>query len=819
MEIPENLTPAMKQFKIAKEQYPDAIIFFRMGDFYETFYDDAKITARELEITLTKRGTKAKIPLAGIPYHALDTYLPRLVKKGYKVAICEQIEDPKKAKGIVKRDIVRVVTPGTLTESLDENNNNFIMAVAKDKDVFGIAIADLSTGDFQTTEVTDFSHVINELTRYSPSEILIDFEPDNELKIIVNQKKVFLQKKDKFSYKTAYETLIHHFNTISLDCFGIEDKDLCVISSGALFSYLKDTQKTDLANILTIKNFSPEKFMILDSSTLRNLEITNNIIDGSSKNTLLEAIDSTITSMGSRLLKNWIKRPLINKIDIQNRFNSVELLKNNALIRTEIEDILKEVYDMERLISRISYKTANPRDLNALKSSIDAIPKLKNIISKIDMKNNILMSDFLNMNDLNEISELISSSIKDEPPLSVRDGGFIKKGFNEQLDELRKIKSSGKDWIIQLETKEKEKLGVNLKIGFNKVFGYFIEVSRKNQSAVPSHYVRKQTTANTERYITDELKEKEELILGADEKIKEIEYDLFMHILNEISKFIDKIQLISKQVATLDILNSFASTAYVNNYCKPIIHEGYNFEVKNSRHPVIEQKQQSFVPNDIFLDENLTTMIITGPNMAGKSTYMRQIASISLLAQIGCFVPADSANLSIVDRIFTRVGAYDNLVMGQSTFMVEMNETANILNNATINSLVILDEIGRGTSTFDGVSIAWSVVEFLAQKLKCKTLFATHYHALNKLSKEYPTVKNYNIAAKERDDEIIFLRKIVEGGTDKSYGIQVARLAGLPESVIRRSKEIMNSFEKEDEMKRKLSGKDHTQMNLYDALR
>ncbi len=687
--------------------------------------------------------------------------------------------------------------------------------MTKDKN-YGVAIADISTGDFFTTEFADEQHILNEVTRYLPNEIILDFEPNPDTKIFMEGKKIYTQKKS-FSYKRAYETLIQHYKTASLEGFGIEEKDACVIAAGELLRYLIDTQKTDVLNIKSLRNFSPDHFLMLDASTLRNLEVTNNIIDNSSKNTLLESIDETITAMGSRQLKQWIKRPLINKTKIQNRLDAVETLKKNSLARAEIEDVLTEIYDIERLISKISYATANPRDLIALKNSLLILPKLKELISQLE--SNPIFNEIAEMNTLNEICDLISESIKDDPPLSIRDANFIQDGFNSQLDELRKIKSSGKDWIISLENKIKTELGFNLKIGFNRVFGYFIEINKRFSDQVPDTYIRKQTTANAERYITQDLKEKEELILGADEKIKEIEYSLYTNILSEISNYIGKLQDISNRVAKIDIINAFASVAYVNNYCKPDMSNEYDIEIKNGRHPVIEQKQKSFIPNNTNFNDDLKTMIITGPNMAGKSTFMRQVACICLLAQTGCFVPADEAKLSILDRIFTRVGAHDNLVMGQSTFMVEMNETANILNNATEKSLIVLDEIGRGTSTFDGVSIAWSVVEYINTLIKAKTLFATHYHALNKLSKEFDGVKNFNIAVKERNDEIIFLRKIVEGGTNKSYGIQVAKLAGVPDKVISRSKEIMNLFEKQDNTKRKLEGRDQQQINLYDALR
>ena len=844
--IPEDgdLTPAMKQFKRFKEEYPDSVIFFRMGDFYETFYEDAKTVAEELEITLTKRGTKAQIPLAGIPYHAVDTYLPRLVKKGYKVAICEQIEDPKFAKGVVKRDVIRVVSPGTLTnvDALDEKSNNFILSVKYDNNSsnIGIAASDLSTGEFLSSEINNTETLISEISRFMPSELLVEesFLYDEKLREVVDFIKstsIFINtyEIDNFRYKQAYEALSSHFGPESFKNYGIEEKDACIMASGALFSYLRETQKINLSNITKIKTFFPDKFVTLDATTQRNLEITHNLNDGTSKNTLLSVIDKTRTNMGSRLLKQWIKRPIVNIERINQRLDCVELLKNDSYTRNELSEMLKRVYDIERLISRISLRSANARDLVALRESLTLIPIIKKTLSGVEQNENLfvynsednnirnkhLFDKLINFPDSQDIYNLLERAIKDEPPATIREGNIIKSGYSEKLDELRHIISSGKKWIVELEQKEKENLGINVKVGFNKVFGYFIEVTRRNIDKVPSHYIRKQTTANSERYITEELKEKEDLILNAEERLNSIEFTIFNEVLETLSIHIQQLQIISQKIAQIDILNSFANSAHMNSYIRPKIHEGYDINIKDSRHPVIEQVERNFIPNDISLDFDTRMMILTGPNMAGKSTYMRQIASIVLLAQIGSFVPAKDAKIGIVDKIFTRVGARDDLASGRSTFMVEMHETASILNNATSKSLIILDEIGRGTSTFDGVSIAWSVGEYINSNIKAKTLFATHYHALNKLAQEYKEIKNYNIAVKEKDDDIIFLRKIVEGGTNKSYGIQVARLAGLPNEVILRSKEIMRSFESSDSTKKVISGKSENsgvQVSLFD---
>ncbi|MFC1800544.1 DNA mismatch repair protein MutS [Nanoarchaeota archaeon] len=812
------LTPGMQQYINIKNQHPDALVLFRMGDFYETFYEDAKTAARELNITLTARGKgDTRAPLAGIPYHALDQYLAKLVKKGYKVAIVEQLEDPKKAKGIVKRGVVRIVTPGTVmeTNNLNEKANNFIMSLSKDNDRYGISLADISTGDFMTTIVMGWDKLVTEITRFNPSEIIIPLsqEHNENLKQLKKQTILTIFDDRHFWKQNAYDVLIGHFKVLNLEGFGIEKDELAINASGALLSYLKETQKTTLGHINKLKKFSVNDYMLLDSSTQRNLELTKNIKDSTSRGTLLETLDNTTTSMGSRLLKIWLQRPLLNLNKINSRQDAIAELCSSIIIREDIRAQLSNISDIERLISRISYGSANARDLVALRNSLKIIPKFKEIL---DGNSSELLRQIGGMDDVANIVELISGSIREEPPLTVRDGNMIKTGYNEQLDKLHEIKSGGKSWIAKLELKEKGRTGIkSLKIKFNKVFGYFIEITKANLHMVPKEYIRKQTQVNAERFITEELKEQESLILGAEDKIHALEYELFVEILNIITKDTVKIQDVAKNVALLDTLTSLAHVAAENNYVRPIVDDSNELFIKDGRHPVVEKIEDFFIPNDVVLNNESHMGIITGPNMAGKSTYMRQVALITLMAQIGSFVPASEAKVGVVDRIFTRVGAYDDLTMGQSTFMVEMTETANILNNATDKSLVILDEIGRGTSTFDGISIAWSVAEYISKSIKAKTLFATHYHQLNNLSEHISGVKNYNIAVKEKDDHIVFLRKIVEGGTDKSYGIQVAKLAGLPSEVIERSKVIMDKLEMED----KISDKIHkTQEDLQSSL-
>ncbi|MFP4118361.1 MAG: DNA mismatch repair protein MutS [Candidatus Woesearchaeota archaeon] len=830
----EELTPAMRQFKRFKQEYPDSIIFFRMGDFYEVFFEDAKIVAKELEITLTKRGTKHQVPLAGIPFHAVDTYLPRMVKKGYKVAICEQIEDPKEAKGVVKRDVIRVVTPGTLTNStaIEDTSNNFLMTVAErddnDSREYGIAVVDLSTGEFMTSEFTDDEKLIAEISRFMPSELLIEEKfieesKNNEVMAFLKNTGIFINTdKRSFDYARAYRALTSHFGSVDLKGIGIEDKDLCITSAGILIGYLNETQKMEMSNITRLRTFFPEDYMLIDSATQRNLEIAENLSDGSKRNTLLEVIDQTKTSMGARMLKQWIKRPLLDRHSIEQRLDVTGVFKEDSFTRNELAEKLSKIHDIERLISRVSLRSANPRDMIALRESLRLIPEISSSLANAygtrDLSEDHLFGRLSSFPSTQDIVKILDDSLRDDPPNNVREGNMIKKGFDERLDELRDIIDSGKRWILELETQEREKLGINVKVGFNKVFGYYIEVSRRNVDKVPEGYIRKQTTANAERYITEELKEKEEIILNSEERINTLEYKIFNEILDKISERISELQKVAHKISYIDILCSLSRVAHKNSYTRPKMTDDYDLMLRDTRHPVIEQIENNFIPNDVSLDFDTRMMIITGPNMAGKSTYMRQVASIVLLAQIGSFVPASRAEIGICDRIFSRVGARDDLASGRSTFMVEMHETANILNNATSKSLILLDEIGRGTSTFDGVSIAWSVAEYINNRIKAKTLFATHYHALNKLSTEYKEIKNYNIAVKEKDEDIIFLRKIVEGGTNKSYGIQVARLAGLPPEVVLRSKEIMRSLEKADATRKSVSGKKDNgfQASLFD---
>ncbi len=801
---PKKLTPAMQQYMHNKKLYPDCLIMFRMGDFYEMFYEDAEKAAKELEITLTARGKgESKAPLAGIPYHALEPYLAKLVKKGHKVAICEQVEDPKKAKGIVKREVVRIVTPGTLIDSvmLDERSNNYLASVYPYLDKFGIALVDISTGSFYCSELESEEKLMNELQRFNPSECLIPYSL-NVNKDFVDKLQCFVNSYDDrhFKLSNANQSLLEHFNTVSLEGFGLKINSLAINASGALLNYLKDTQKNSLDYINTIKPFFVNEFMTLDSSTQRNLELVQNIRDNSKRGSLLSVLDNTITPMGSRLLKSWLLRPLLDINSINKRLDAVDELMKKNFQRQELRDILNNVQDIERLISRINYGNANARDLISLKRSLSVIPKINSQLSELDSE-----LTGKRINNFSEIKELIESAVKEEPGFSLREGNIIRKGYSQELDKLQDIRSGGKEWIAKLQEQERKKTGINsLKVGFNKVFGYYIEVSNTNKKLVPEYYVRKQTLTNAERYITPELKEQESTILNAQDKIYEMEYTLFLGVIERIKEFTKKLQEAAKQIGQLDVILGFANVSVNNNYAKPRLFEENIMIIKDGRHPVVEQLEDMFIPNNIDINEKKRIMIITGPNMSGKSTVMRQVALIQLMAQIGCFVAATNANLSIVDRIFTRVGAYDDLTMGQSTFMVEMNETANILNNATSNSLIILDEIGRGTSTFDGISIAWAVAEYIAGTLNAKTLFATHYHQLNKLADKFSNVVNFNIAIKEEDDNIIFLHKLLEGGTDKSYGIQVAKLAGLPKDVITRSKHIMTQLEMDDKISEKI---------------
>ncbi len=801
----------MKQYLEAKRSHPDCLIMLRMGDFYEMFYEDAVTASRELEITLTSRGKdEKKAPLAGVPYHALETYLGRLIKKGYKVAIIEQLEDPKQAKGLVKRGLVRIVTPGTVIESslLNEKENNYIMSLIAHDEKFAISLSDLSTGEFLVMQVYSLSHLLSLLVRYNPTECLIpeSLKVNAELVEKIKSYGCFLTSLDDYFFKSekAKETICSHFNITSLHQFGLEEEKKLISVSGALLKYLHDTQKNSLTHLKTISIRSNETIMLLDSSTIRNLELLKNIRDGSSRGTLLSVLDKTVTAPGSRLLKKWIKEPLLVKDAILQRLDAVEALHKTVIAREEIISLLQETYDIERLISRVNYGNANPRDLLALAKSLQQIPLLK---EKMRPLSSSLLQQISSMNDSQAVAVLINTSIKEEAPITIREGGIIKSGYNQELDSLRDIKNNSKKYLQQLEEREKAKTGIStLKIGYTNVFGYFIEVTKKNIHLVPEKYIRKQTTANSERYITEELKIEEEKILGAEEKINELEYNLLQDVLKQVAAQTTIIQDTAQKLSVLDVLCSLAKVAAENNYVRPELVEHKVLQIKNGRHPVVEQLEKSFIANDVMLHDG-EIMILTGPNMAGKSTIMRQTALIVLMAQMGSFVPAEATILSIADRIFTRVGAYDDLSSGQSTFMVEMHETASILHNATEHSLIILDEIGRGTSTFDGVSIAWSVAEFIYNHTKAKTLFATHYHVMNKLAEKFSRIRNYNIAVKEKNGEVIFLHKLIEGGTDQSYGIHVAKLAGLPLQVVERAKEIQAVLEKDDEMIRKIKAK------------
>ncbi|MBI3032578.1 DNA mismatch repair protein MutS [Candidatus Woesearchaeota archaeon] len=826
------ITPAMRQFLQVKDENPDCILLFRMGDFYETFYDDAVMVAKVLDITLTKRGTKNPVPLAGIPYHALENYLPKLIKAGLKVGIVEQLEDPKQAKGVVKRGLVRIVTPGTIIEStmLTEKQNNYLVAFCPDATfkLVGLAVADLSTGEFIVTEILS-EQLEHEFTRINPAEILF---PETLQSQQYHEKFPLLLKRtffinpyhDRYFLREfGYKTIVEHFKVLSLDCFALEDKSLAISAGGALLYYLKQTQKASLLHFKKISYYTTDQFMICDKATIFNLELLENIRDKTTHATLLGVLDKTKTPMGGRLLKKWMLHPLLDLEEIRQRHHGVYSLYMNILLRKDIINQLEKINDIERLISRINYGNANPRDLLSLKNSLSALPEIKQLLQAIA---GTLFKKIISLDDFKEVTDLIAAGINDDPPISIRDGGIIKQSYNKEVDELHDICSHGKEFIKNLEEKERLTTGIkSLKIGFNNIFGYYIEVTKTNLTMVPNHYIRKQTIANGERFITHELKAYEEKILGAEEKIKIIEYELFQKIVNKIMEFTQQIQETSQAIGELDVLQSFATVAVHNNYVQPnmLDHACFDLYLEQSRHPVIEELEETFIPNDITLNDQTKLMVITGPNMAGKSTVMRQVALIVLMAQIGSFVPAAKAEISVVDRIFTRVGAHDDLTHGQSTFMVEMNETAAILNNATEKSLIIMDEIGRGTSTFDGVALAWSVAEYISKNIKAKTMFATHYHVLTKLG-DYPGVKNYNIAVKECEDSIIFLRKLISGGTDKSYGIHVAKLAGLPEAVLVRAREIQETLEEEDTMLDDLthltkSDDKNKQMTLSEAVR
>ena len=809
-------SPMMQRYLETKEQYKDCILFYRLGDFYEMFFDDAIIAARELEITLTGKdcGQEERAPMAGVPHHAAEMYISRLIAKGYKVAICEQLEDPKTAKGIVKRGVIKVVTPGTIIDSnmLEERKNNYIMSIYKTGIYFGISVCDISTGEFYSAEIKDqqnFPLLLDELARYNPSELVINSmmaDCQEEISKIKERFDCYITRfQDKF-FDSKIDTLNLRFNIVDTSNKTIEnlkDKTLAIPPINALLAYIEQTQMTTLDHLNKITIYQISKYMSLDINARRNLEITEKMRDKSKKGTLLWVLDKTSTSMGGRMLRRWLNDPLIDTLEINNRLNAVKILKNDMILRGDITENLKKVYDIERLAGKMAYGNANARDMITLKNSLEKLPDLKQVLSNI--KESIMLEEiYQNIDELKDIHDLIEKAIVDDPPMTIKDGGIIKIGYDEEIDKLKTATTEGKNWIVNLEAEEREKTGIkNLKVGFNKVFGYFIEVTKSYLSQVPDRYVRKQTLTNAERYITEDLKNLENQILGAEEKVVNLEYNAFIEIREEIAKNIKRLQSTAMAVSELDVLTSFAQVAEDLNYCMPQVDNSGIIDIKAGRHPVIEKMSGagSFVDNDTYLDKDENRLsIITGPNMAGKSTYMRQVALITLMAQVGSFVPASEAHIGVVDKIFTRVGASDDLSMGQSTFMVEMMEVATILKEATSNSLVILDEIGRGTSTYDGLSIAWAVAEYIADKEKCgaKTLFATHYHELTELENQSDGIKNYSIAVKEKGEDIIFLRKIVRGGTDESYGIHVARLAGVPKVVTQKANEFLRNIEKKN---------------------
>ena len=836
------LSPMMQSYLETKEQYKDCILFYRLGDFYEMFFDDAIVASRELEITLTGRacGLEEKAPMCGVPHHAAEIYISRLIAKGYKVAICEQLEDPKQAKGIVKRDVIRVVTPGTVIETnmLEEKKNNYIMSIVKKGIYYGIGVCDISTGDFYATQIklseNNFEKLLDEYARYSPAEVVVNPQMGNsekELNILRDRNSTFVTVREDDIFNSDSDVLLKLYTIV--DGFDKEkesfnDEDLIASAINGLLNYFTETQKVKLEHLNKIKVYEVRKYMALDINARRSLELTERMRDKSKKGTLIWVLDKTSTSMGGRLLRRWINDPLLDVNEITKRLDSVKELKDNMMLRGDIIELLRKVYDIERLAGKISYGNANARDMISLRNSLSNLPELKQVLS---MTTSSLLKDLHQRLDvLSDIHKLIDDAIVEEPPISVKEGGIIKPGFNEEIDSYRNASTEGKNWIIALEAKEKELTGIkNLKVGYTRVFGYYIEITKSFLNQVPDRYVRKQTLTGGERFITEELKEIENKILGSEEKVINLEYEEFTKIRNEIARNIERLQTTANSIANVDVLTSLAVVADNNNYVYPEVDDGDILDIKGGRHPVIEKMidDGTFVDNDTYLDCDSTRVaIITGPNMAGKSTYMRQVAIITLMAQIGSFVPATEARIGFVDKIFTRVGASDDLSSGQSTFMVEMNEVANILKDATPKSLVILDEIGRGTSTYDGLSIAWAVADYIADKEKigCKTLFATHYHELLELEEKIDGIKNFSVAVKEKGEDVIFLRKIVEGGTDESYGIHVAKLAGVPRTVVAKATKILRSLERggikvkeEKESKKQVEGQfDLFNMRLAD---
>ena len=800
------LSPMMEQYVATKEKYKDCILFYRLGDFYEMFFDDAILASKELEITLTGKdcGMEERAPMCGIPFHAADTYINQLVKKGYKVAIGEQVEDPKLAKGLVKREVIRIVTPGTnlSSESLEESKNNYLMCISYVGKNYGISVTDLSTGVFKTCQIQQAEKVVDEINKFQPSEVLYQagVEQVEEIHAVCERLQVSHTEAPDyyFNLETDEETLKRQFHINSIEGLGLKDSPACVASCGALMQYLHETQMSSLSHINHIETYSVDSFMILDSATRRNLELTETLRDKQKRGSLLWVLDKTKTAMGARKLREFVEQPLLYKDAIEKRLDAIEAINKELIVREELREYLNTIYDLERLLTRIALKTANPRDLLAFKTSIQYLPDIYNLLRELPCERiNEIYEDYDSLEDL---YDLLEQAIVEEPPVSIKEGGIFKQGYRDEIDELRLAKTECKTWLADLESKEREKTGIKgLKIKYNKVFDYYFEVTNSFKSLVPDYFIRKQTLVNAERFTTDELNTLSGKILGAEDKLYALEYDCYVELREKLAAALVRVQKMAGYIAELDALCSLAYVADKNNYVRPSLNTDGVIDIKGGRHPVVEKMlaNDSFVENDTYLNNAESRIsIMTGPNMAGKSTYMRQTALITLMAQIGSFVPAESANIGLCDRIFTRVGASDDLASGQSTFMIEMNEVANILRNATKDSLLILDEIGRGTSTFDGLSIAWAVVEYIADPniLGAKTLFATHYHELTELEGKLSSVNNFCIAVQEEGDDIVFLRKIIKGGADQSYGIQVARLAGVPEPVLKRAREICNEL-------------------------
>ena len=839
----EQLTPMMQQYMETKEQYKDCILFYRLGDFYEMFFEDALCASKELELTLTGKscGLEERAPMCGVPFHSAEGYINRLVEKGYKVAICEQMEDPSQAKGLVKRDVIRIVTPGTncFTSSLDESRNNYLMGIVSAGGDFGISLVDVTTGEYVLIEVDSLSGLLDEINKFMPSEIICNdafFISGADMTDLGERLGIAISALEPhyFDRDTCVRVLCRHFGVASLEGLGLEEYSIGVTAAGCVMQYLKETQKCSLVHISTIKPYQTGKYMLLDRNTRRNLELVETLREKQKRGSLLWVLDKTKTAMGARRLRSALEQPLIDEKEIVRRYDAIDELNGNVITREEMREYLNPVYDLERLISKISYKTVNPRDMIALESSLSMLPHIRFLCS--NFTSGLFREFYERLDTLEDIYELIHNAIVEEPPVSVREGGIFRNGFHEEIDRLRNAKTEGKTWLAELEAKERENTGIkNLRIKFNKVSGYYLEVTKSFISQVPDTWTRKQTLTNAERYTTPELKEMEDVILGAEDRLYSLEYTVFCELRDKISGQMERIQNTASVIADIDMLASLAYVAEHNHYVRPSLNHKGEIRIKEGRHPVIEQitEHGMFIANDTFLDgDTHRVVIITGPNMAGKSTYMRQTALILLMAQIGSFVPAESADLSLVDRIFTRVGASDDLASGQSTFMVEMTEVANILHNATKDSLIILDEIGRGTSTFDGLSIAWAVVEHIVdrKKIGAKTLFATHYHELTELEGKLAGVQNYCIAVKEDGDDIVFLRKIVKGGADRSYGIQVAKLAGVPEEVLCRAREISDSLESGSQISGNLpseigageqqpaGGEEMVQMSIFDMM-